>query len=46
MTTPVYQLKAELFKTLGHPLRIRILEMLCIREHSVGELLADRKSVV
>ena len=41
MTTPVHQLKAELFKTLGHPLRIRILEKLCLREHSVGELLAE-----
>lgn len=41
MTTPVHQLKAELFKTLGHPLRIRILEMLCAREHSVGEMLAE-----
>jgi DNA-binding transcriptional ArsR family regulator len=41
MTTPVHQLKAELFKTLGHPLRIRILEMLCAREHSVGELLGE-----
>jgi DNA-binding transcriptional ArsR family regulator len=39
MTTPVHQLKAELFKTLGHPLRIRILEMLCVREHSVAEML-------
>jgi ArsR family transcriptional regulator len=41
MTTPVHQLKAELFKTLGHPLRIRILEKLCAREHSVAEMLAE-----
>ncbi|MGV8976702.1 MAG: ArsR/SmtB family transcription factor [Cellulomonas sp.] len=41
MTTPVHQLKAELFKTLGHPLRIRILEKLCLRERSVGELLTE-----
>ena len=28
MTTPLYQLKAEFFKTLGHPARIRVLELL------------------
>ena len=38
MTTPLYKLKAEFFKTLGHPARIRILELLAQREHSVGEL--------
>jgi len=35
---PVYQLKAEFFKTLGHPARIRILEVLREAEHTVGEL--------
>jgi len=35
---PVYQLKAEFFKTLGHPARIRILEVLREGEHTVGEL--------
>jgi DNA-binding transcriptional ArsR family regulator len=40
MTTPLYQLKAEFFKTLGHPARIRILELLAERDHSVGELQA------
>lgn len=40
MTTPLYQLKAEFFKTLGHPARIRILELLAERSHSVGELQA------
>lgn len=39
MTTPLHQLKAEFFKTLSHPLRIRVLELLSEREHSVGELL-------
>ena len=39
MTTPLYQLKAEVFKTLGHPMRIRVLELLSEREHSVGEML-------
>ena len=41
MTTPLYQLKAEFFRTLGHPARIRILELLTIGEHSVGELQAE-----
>jgi len=41
MTTPLYQLKAEFFKTLGHPARIRILELLAQRPHSVGELLTE-----
>jgi DNA-binding transcriptional ArsR family regulator len=39
--TPLHQLKAEFFKTLGHPTRIRILELLSEREHSVAEMLAD-----
>lgn len=38
MTTPLYKLKADFFKTLGHPARIRILELLAVRAHSVGEL--------
>lgn len=38
MTRPVYELKAEFFKTLGHPARIRILEVLREGDHSVGEL--------
>ena len=41
MTTPLHELKAEFFKTLGHPLRIRVLELLSEREHSVGELLGE-----
>lgn len=28
MPPPVYEAKAELFKTLGHPVRIRVLEVL------------------
>ena len=39
MSTPLYQLKAEFFKTLGHPARIRVLELLGKREHAVSELL-------
>lgn len=41
MTTPLNQMKAEFFKTLGHPVRIRVLELLSDREHSVGELLDE-----
>jgi DNA-binding transcriptional ArsR family regulator len=41
MTTPLYKLKAEFFKTLGHPARIRILELLARGEYSVGELQAE-----
>jgi len=38
---PLYKLKAEFFKTLGHPARIRILELLSERDRSVGELLPE-----
>ncbi|MFB7830214.1 ArsR/SmtB family transcription factor [Streptomyces sp. NPDC056056] len=41
MSTPLYQLKAEFFKTLGHPVRIRVLELLSEREHGVAEMLRD-----
>ena len=40
MPAAQYQAKAELFRTLGHPARIRILELLCGRDHRVHELLA------
>ncbi|MFF7645064.1 metalloregulator ArsR/SmtB family transcription factor [Streptomyces canus] len=41
MSTPLYQLKAEFFKTLGHPARIRVLELLSEREHAVAEMLPE-----
>ena len=41
MSTPLYQLKAEFFKTLGHPARIRILELLSEREYAVAEMLPE-----
>lgn len=41
MTTPLHQLKAEFFKTLGHPARIRVLELLSEREHAVSEMLPE-----
>lgn len=37
--TPVHEIKAELFKALGHPVRVRVLELLVQREHAVSELL-------
>ncbi|MEI2811639.1 MAG: metalloregulator ArsR/SmtB family transcription factor [Nocardioides sp.] len=37
--TPLYQMKAELFKSIGHPIRIRVLELLSERDHAVHELL-------
>ena len=41
MATPIYELKAGIFKTMGHPIRIRVLELLGEREHSVGEMLPE-----
>lgn len=41
MPVPLYEAKAELFRTLGHPVRIRVLELLSERDHPVHELLAD-----
>lgn len=38
LSAPVSEVKAELFKALGHPARIRILEVLSEGEHAVGEL--------
>jgi DNA-binding transcriptional ArsR family regulator len=35
---PLYKLKGEFFKTLGHPARIRILELLVEADRSVSEL--------
>lgn len=39
MAVPLYQAKAEFLRTLGHPARIRILELLSERDHAVHELL-------
>jgi len=38
VSAPLYQLKAEFFKTLGHPARVRILELLAQGPRSVSEL--------
>ena len=40
VTVPLYQAKADFFRTLGHPARIRVLELLTERDHAVHELLA------
>nr|WP_203620749.1 metalloregulator ArsR/SmtB family transcription factor [Streptomyces anulatus] len=37
----MYRLKAEFFKTLGHPVRIRVLELLSERDHAVSEMLNE-----
>lgn len=37
-SVPLSEVKAELFKALGHPARVRILEVLSDGEHSVGEM--------
>jgi len=41
MPVPLYQAKADLFRSLGHPVRIRVLELLSERDHAVHELLAE-----
>ena len=43
MTAPVplYQAKAEFFRMLGHPVRIRVLELLQDGPRPVRDLLAD-----
>jgi DNA-binding transcriptional ArsR family regulator len=41
MGVPLYQAKANLLRVLGHPARIRVLELLAEREHAAGDLLAE-----
>jgi ArsR family transcriptional regulator len=38
---PVHEAKANLFRVLGHPARVRILELLRDGERSVGSLQAE-----
>ncbi|MCC0093387.1 ArsR family transcriptional regulator [Streptomyces flavotricini] len=40
MPVPLYQAKAEFFRMLGHPVRIRVLELLQDEPMPVRELLA------
>ena len=37
---PIYRVKADFFRLLGHPARVRILELLRDGERTVGELQA------
>ena len=39
--SPLYIAKADFFRTLGHPARVRILELLRDGERSVGALQAE-----
>lgn len=39
MDVPLYQVKAELFRALGHPVRIRVLELLEEGPKTVRQLL-------
>ncbi|GAB2605796.1 transcriptional regulator [Paractinoplanes abujensis] len=41
MSVPLYQAKAEMFRTLGHPVRIRVLELLQAGPRPVRELLSE-----
>ena len=41
MPVPLYQAKAEFFRMLGHPVRIRVLELLQDGPMAVRDLLAD-----
>jgi DNA-binding transcriptional ArsR family regulator len=41
VSVPLYQAKAELFRTLGHPARIRVLELLQDGPKAVRDLLAE-----
>lgn len=41
MARPIYQVKADFFKSLAHPARIRVLELLRDGELSVGELIPE-----
>jgi DNA-binding transcriptional ArsR family regulator len=38
LSQPISEIKAELFKALAHPARIRVLEVLSDGERSVGDL--------
>jgi ArsR family transcriptional regulator len=38
LSRPISELKAELFKALAHPARVRVLELLSEGEQTVGEM--------
>src|SRR5262245_10735768 len=41
MATPLYELKAQFFRSLGHPARIRVLELLRGGARAVGEVVGE-----
>jgi len=41
VTTPIHQLQAEFFKSLGHPARVRIVEILREGERPVNKLIPE-----
>jgi ArsR family transcriptional regulator len=41
VTRPIYQVKADFFKTLAHPARIRVLELLRDGERTVAQLIPE-----
>ena len=41
VTEPIQNVKAEFFKAMAHPARIRMLELLCDGERSVSELIDE-----
>ena len=41
MAVPLHEAKADLFKTLGHPVRVRVLELLVEQPMPVRDLLAS-----
>jgi ArsR family transcriptional regulator len=41
MAKRIYEVKAEFFKALGHPVRVRILELLRDGERSAGDLVLE-----
>lgn len=38
---PIYEVKAQLFKSLAHPARVRVLELLVDGERQVSELITE-----
>ena len=38
LSRPISEIKAELFRALAHPARVRVLEVLAEAERSVGEM--------
>jgi len=41
MAVPLYEAKAQFLRTLGHPVRIRVLELLCGGPMAVRDLLTQ-----